>query len=77
MENKSALEPAHYGGKDNPYEVLKVIENWKLGFHLGNVIKYVARAGKKDKSKEIEDLEKAKTYLERYIETLKKEKPLN
>lgn len=39
--------PLHYGGKDNPYEAIKVIEAWQLGFCLGNTVKYVARAGKK------------------------------
>lgn len=40
--------PAHYGGADNPYEAIKVIEAWDLGFCLGNTVKYIARAGKKD-----------------------------
>lgn len=64
--------PNHYGGSDNPYEVIKVLENWDLDFHLGNVVKYVSRAGKKDKSKEIEDLKKAMWYLQRKIELLEK-----
>lgn len=63
--------PAHYGGKDNPYEAIKVIEAWDLGFNLGNVVKYVARAGKKNSSLELEDLEKAKWYLDRQIEKVK------
>lgn len=57
--------PKHYGGKDNPYETIKVIEAWGLGFNLGNVVKYISRAGKKDFL--IQDLEKAKWYLEREI----------
>ena len=65
--------PQHYGG-DTQYEVIKVLEAWDLDFHLGNVVKYVARAGKKDKSKEIQDLEKALWYLKRKIEVLKGEK---
>lgn len=57
--------PSHYtyGG----IEVIDVIEAFNLDFHRGNVVKYVLRAGKKDPLKEIEDLEKAKWYLERYI----------
>jgi hypothetical protein len=39
--------PEHYGGKDNPYEAIKVIEAWNLGFCLGNTVKYISRAGKK------------------------------
>lgn len=63
--------PDHYGGVDNPYESIKVIENWDLGFHLGNTVKYISRAGKKYPEKEIEDLEKALFYLSRRIENLK------
>ncbi len=44
------LRPEHYGGADSTYEVFKVLEAWNLDkdFYLGNVIKYVARAGKKN-----------------------------
>lgn len=65
--------PQHYGGEDNPYEAIKVITAWRLGFCLGNVVKYIARAGKKDKTKEIEDLEKARWYLDKHIEHLKEQ----
>ena len=66
--------PQHYGGKDNPYEVIKVCEAWELDkdAYLFNVVKYVARAGKKDASKEIEDLKKAAFYLDRKIKNLEK-----
>jgi hypothetical protein len=60
--------PAYYGGEDNPYEVIKVIEAWELDFHLGTVVKYIPRAGKKDPGKELEDLKKAAWYLARKIE---------
>ena len=68
------LRPAHYGGANNPYEVFNVLEAWGLDkdFYLGNVIKYIARAGKKDSSKELEDLQKAEVYLKRRIAELKK-----
>lgn len=61
--------PNHYGGKDNVYEVIKVCEAWSLekDAYLFNVVKYVARSGKKDPNKELEDLKKAKFYLERKI----------
>ena len=65
--------PDHYGGKDNIYEARKVIRAWRLGFNLGNVVKYIARAGKKDPAKTIEDLEKAAFYLNDEIEALKAE----
>ena len=67
---ESVNNPEHYGGKQNTYEAIKVIEAWDLNFHLGNVIKYISRAGKKDKNKLKEDLEKAKWYLDRFIGTL-------
>lgn len=62
--------PQHYGGEDNPYEAIKVIEAWELDFSLGNVLKYIHRAGKKGEWKHKEDLEKALWYLKRAIERL-------
>ncbi len=62
--------PAHYGGADNPYEAIKVIEAWGLGFCLGNTVKYIARAGKKGSL--VEDLKKARFYLDREIGRLEK-----
>ena len=69
--NDVVNHPAHYGGAENPYEAIKVIEAWGLDFCLGNAVKYISRAGKKDPAKEIEDLEKAVWYLHREIEKLK------
>jgi len=75
LKTKKAKEqvnhPKHYGGEDNTYEAIKVIDAWDLNFSLGNTVKYISRAGKKDKQKEIEDLEKALWYLEHHINTLK------
>jgi len=62
--------PKHYGGEDNPYEAIKVIEAWELDFCLGNVVKYISRAGKKGEWKHKEDLEKAAWYLNRAINKL-------
>lgn len=61
--------PPHYNS--GAIEVIEAIEDWGLSYHLGNTVKYVARAGKKDPLKEIEDLEKAAWYLNRKIELLK------
>lgn len=61
--------PSHYGG-DTTYEAIKVIEAWDLGFNLGNGVKYISRAGKKDKARTVEDLKKAVWYLEREIKKL-------
>ena len=63
--------PTHYGGESNPYEAIKVIEAWQLGFNLGNVIKYVSRAGKKGDT--LEDLRKAAWYLQREIQNRENE----
>jgi hypothetical protein len=58
--------PAHYGG-DTTYEAIKVIEAWGLGFCIGNVVKYLSRAGRKPGAKILEDLRKARWYLDREI----------
>lgn len=62
--------PQHYGGEDNPYEVIKVIEATEMDFHLGNAYKYIARAGKKGTDKEVQDLKKAIWYIERKIQLI-------
>lgn len=59
--------PEYYGGA-NIYEAINVIEAWGLGFHLGNAVKYIARAGKKDPQTYAQDLEKAIWYLRREVE---------
>lgn len=65
--------PKHYL-KDSGHEVIDVIDAWELDFKLGNAVKYIARAGKKDKHKSIEDLNKAVWYINNFIEKLKEEK---
>lgn len=58
--------PKHYGGEDNPYEVIKVLEAWDITDpYIWNAIKYLARAGKK--GDRMEDLKKAQFYLNREI----------
>ena len=58
--------PKHYNA--GKIEVIDAIEDWGLGFHLGNVVKYVARA--EHKGRTLEDLKKAQWYLNRAIEKL-------
>lgn len=55
--------PAHY--HPGTYEAINVIEAWGLGFCLGNVVKYIARAGRK--GDRLSDLKKARWYLDREI----------
>ena len=80
MENNKEMvnHPDHYGGEENMYEVVKVCEAWELDkdAYLFNVVKYVARSGKKNPDKEIEDLEKALWYLQRKIKNLTIDKQL-
>ena len=65
MTHEEINHPPHYNiGK---YEVIDVIEDWRLGFCLGNALKYLARAGRKDPAKMEEDLRKAIWYLKREI----------
>ena len=56
--------PKHYNmGK---YQVIEVIEDWDLGYHLGNAIKYIGRC--EHKGNKVQDLEKAIWYIQREIE---------
>ena len=64
--------PSHYA--DTKIEVIDYIEDKKFGYHLGNAIKYISRAGKKDPTKMVEDLKKAEWYIERYIQLIEMEK---
>lgn len=66
MSEEKVDHPSHYGGADNTYETIRVIEAWELGFCLGNCVKYISRAGKK--GDRLEDLKKAAWYLQREIE---------
>ena len=75
MSKEMVNHPDHYGVEENVYEVVKVCEAWDLDkdAYLFNVVKYVARAGKKDINKEVEDLKKAMFYLNRKINNLEKQ----
>lgn len=72
MPDENVDHPKHYGGEDNPYEAIKVIEAWDLGFCLGNTVKYVSRAGRKGFGTRVEDLKKARWYLDREIANAEK-----
>ena len=60
--------PSHY--TQGNIEVIDYIEDKKLGYHLGNIVKYISRAGLKESSSKIEDLKKAQWYLNRYIKLI-------
>lgn len=59
-------KPPHYTYA--AIEPIDVIEAWGLGFHLGNAVKYIARA--EHKGRQLEDLQKARWYLDREIQRL-------
>jgi hypothetical protein len=64
------VHPNHYGG-DVPSEPIKVIRIWGLNFALGNAVKYLSRAGKKDPDKAVEDVEKARFYVNDELKSLR------
>lgn len=68
--NDPINHPLHY--TFGSIEVINAIEDWGLNYHLGNVVKYVVRAGRK--GSELEDLQKARWYLDRYIARLENAK---
>lgn len=67
-KNDPVNKPAHY--TDGKIEVIEYIEDKKLGFCLGNAIKYISRAGKKNKNDEATDILKAIWYLNRYLKEI-------
>lgn len=69
INNNNVDHPSYYAG--NKIEVINFIEDHELDFCLGNSVKYICRAGKKNPNAEIEDLEKAKWYLQRKIDKLR------
>jgi len=79
MAVEAVDHPAHYGGADNPYEVIKVLEAWltkdeMIGFLKGNVIKYQARALRKAGA---EDYAKAAWYGNYLAEMYRRRPPTN
>ena len=65
------IKPSYYSdSKITPFDV---IDDWKLDFYLGNVVKYIKRAGKKDGNSRLQDLKKIRTYVD---EAIKREEVL-
>ena len=74
IDKKEAVNhPQHYN--QGKFEAIDVIEDWKLGFCLGNCVKYIARC--EHKGKKLEDLKKALWYLQREITTLENKENKN
>lgn len=75
---KNVEHPAHYGGADNPYEAIKVLREWQLDedAYLWNVGKYLSRAGHKDGNSPLQDLMKARYYLDYKIRLLEEQQKI-
>ena len=71
MAHDAVNRPSHYA-EGREFETIDVIEDWNLGYHLGNAVKYISRAGRKDDI--LQDLKKAQWYLNREIENLELER---
>lgn len=69
MKDDPVNHPTHYN--QGKFEVIEVINDWKLDFNLGNAIKYIARAD--HKGNKLQDLEKARFYLDHEIKKLQGE----
>ena len=67
------INPAHYQGFSNGAQVIDITEN--LPFNTGNAIKYLARAGRKDPTKHVEDLKKALWYTQRELDRIERNQP--
>ena len=72
-QKENVNHPSWYGSKDDPYETIKVIQAWGLNFPLGNAVKYISRAGKKDPTKTVEDLRKALFYIQYEIDRIERD----
>lgn len=72
VRNDLVSHPSHY--RPGTYEAINVIREWRLNFALGNAVKYICRAGRKDPNKQVEDLQKAIFYLQDEVKHLKSQK---
>ena len=66
------IKPEYY--RNGNFDVIDVTNKFQMNFNLGNVLKYIVRAGYKNPQKHLEDLTKAKEYLEREILYVKNQK---
>lgn len=75
-KKETIVRPSHYT-EGREFEPIHVIRDWDLNFALGNAIKYISRAGRKDPQKTVEDLKKAIYYIQDEINSLEKEKEVS
>jgi hypothetical protein len=66
VSNYDNIDPPHYTGNGG-LRGIDVVEQFELGFCLGNAIKYILRCGRKPTSDPIEDLKKARWHIDREI----------
>lgn len=71
IKSDSVSHPCYYNSGN--IEVIDFIEDQKLNYHLGSALAYICRAGKKDPSKTVEDLQKAVWYINRFIGIIENE----
>lgn len=76
MTYEKVKQPNHYGSKSGQITAIEVILDFDLNFCLGNVFKYISRAGKKPDEDRLTDLNKAMEYLQFEIDSMKKERKL-
>ena len=69
LDDNTNTTPSHYQGTIQPIDLINA---QNLNFNLGNVVKYVCRAGKKQGENVLSDLDKAKNYINYEIERIKK-----
>lgn len=77
-EYKDNAHASYYGGKDNPYEAVKVINAWskknkwngEQGFTYGTVLRYISRAGQKKDNSEAQDIQKCINYLQMRLDNI-------
>ena len=72
MTHDPINRPSHYA-EGRQYEPIDVIADWELNYHLGNTLKYISRAGRKQN--QLEDLKKARWYIDREIQSLEQPVP--
>lgn len=72
-EKEDIIGHPNYYCEGRKFEPKDVIRDWNLNFNLGNAVKYISRNGRKDGNSSVQDLKKARQYLDFEIEYLEKE----